>query len=266
MIERPFAIDTTLPQLPRKQDNPPKPKRITSMTLAAAFENKEGVVFCADQQMSHGGVAEPGSFAHYETKVFSASSFLFWATAMCGSGNDAGLIRTFSQDFFKRLGQEEDEDGSLYLGCLRPAVEEILNDLSTKLNAIPSLQLLIGLTAPDHGVVFLKSDGLIVSKAGPVEVLGIGEQSLVRFLIDRAQPSKLNMRQAAVLACAVVWAGKEYCPQYCGGLTDVCLLYAGHKEEEWLERDEITEIERIFKENSSADFLRLLDQASKAIK
>ena len=68
----------------------------------------------------------------------------------------------------------------------------------------------------------LKTDGLIVSPARPVEVFGIGENSLVRFLIDTLHdPNGQTLEEVSALAAFVVAAAKKYCPQYCGGETTV---------------------------------------------
>src|SRR5450755_3767591 len=70
---------------------PPQVKRAKAMTIAAGFQCRDGIVLCADRQMSHGTANDFGSFAHFEKKVYALQSLNIGAT-LCGSGNDGTLI------------------------------------------------------------------------------------------------------------------------------------------------------------------------------
>ncbi len=109
-------------------------KRPMALTIAAGFECAEGFVLCADRQMSHGTANTVGSFAHYETKVFGSAE-LYFAIAICGSGNDGSLTRPFAEAFFK-TAVKDNNNPETDLSKIPIALEDCLNDLTTRIGAI----------------------------------------------------------------------------------------------------------------------------------
>lgn len=212
-----------LPTVPRKRYTWPKPKEPKSLTIAARFECNAGFVLCADRLMSHGTAHELGSFSHYEKKVFELDSFDV-AIAICGSG-PTGLLKAVVESVLTKNAALKDADGNIDLNGTRQILEEALQDIASKLSAVPEqLSLLLAAAAEDGKQQFLRSDGLVVQSASPIEVLGIGEMSLVRYLTDSVFKPDLDLYQLAALAGFVVYAAKRYCPQYCGGQTDIYML------------------------------------------
>ena len=229
--------------LPFKQ---PKPYiRPKIMTIAASFICKDGYVLCADRLMSHGTAGEMGSFASYEQKVFFTGYEDDSQTAaiLCGSGMDGTLLHPISETLFRNLGQYDEEK-------VPATLERTLNDYTERLGRRPELQLL--LFESTHGGL-IKSDGLIVSAARSVEILGIGETSLVRFFTDMFPPSEMHIKEAVVLAALVVWAAKEYCPQYCGGQTDIVTFSIFDTWPEQVDAKKIAAMEMAFKSGIKTD-------------
>jgi hypothetical protein len=193
------------------------------LTIAAGFECKEGFVLCADRLMSHGTAHELGSFSHYEKKVFELS-YTGVAIAICGCGPTT-LLKAVAETVLAKNAVLKDADGLVDLNGTRQILEEALQDIASKLSAVPEqLSLLLAATTVDGKQQFLRSDGLVVQSASPHAVLGIGETSLIRYLIDSVYKPDLDLYQLAALAGFVVYAAKRYCPQYCGGQTDIYML------------------------------------------
>ncbi len=101
--------------------------------------------------------------------------------------------------------------------------------------------------------------------AGPIEVIGMGETSLISFLTDTLYHPELTINQGAVLGILLVLAGKTYCPQYCGGSTDVCILKTDFEFCNWLDAKQIESIEAFLRENQKRRLKTLLSEAEKIL-
>lgn len=214
----------------------PKVREKRIMTIAAGFRCKDGLVLCSDRLMAHGGHVDPGAFAHYEKKMFTGGG-LVWAVGQCGAANDATLMRPFSQMFFAALKAQESgtpESGGVYLqppraSSVKPTLENSLADFAAQIGQLPEMNLLVGYV-DDHNSVLLKTQGVIVEDAKPVEVLGTGDRSVVDFLVESLYPQELQdsegllVGQAIGLGALILHFAKVYCPQYCGGDTDIYVL------------------------------------------
>ena len=164
--------DCLLLQL-RKPYSPPHrepiTKRVRAMTIAVGFQCKDGFVFAADRQMSHGTAADFGSFSHYEEKVFGIDSVSFHAM-LCGAGGHGNLIRSFAEAFFANLSAGENEETSTYLSLYQTCaiLETTLNDFATKINQRGGVRLRP--TFVNHvlfptavGLVFEPKDAVVVA-------------------------------------------------------------------------------------------------------
>jgi len=253
---------------------PLKPKGGNGMTIAVGFQCKNGFVFASDRQMSHGQATDYGGFSHYETKTFGIDSVSFSAV-LTGAGNHGDLIRPFAEALFANLSEGESHETETYLSIdqTRTILDATLNDFASKGNAVPDASFLLALVRGEEQQ-FLRSDGLIIRTAGPVEILGIGDTSLVRYLTDSIHSPDLGSLYAVCLAAYVVYAAKKYCPQYCGGLTDVHLLSGGRKPvdgvfwDAWttVEPDEITALEDLYARRAKEHLLGVTEEAADLLK
>jgi hypothetical protein len=255
------------------------------LTIAAGFQCREGFVLCADQQMSHGDASQPGSFANYDRKVFGCSGRGFSA-AICGAGVDGDFLRPAAERILARLMSHEREELDItpereeeleraYASGWQPlswqtqrsrVVREELEGLAVTLGATANLLQLVAIVGTDGRFQFLKTDGLLVHHAKPTaEVLGIGETSLVYYLIDFLYRPDLTIKQIATLAAFVVTVGKKYCPQYCGGPTDIIMLRLEDHSLSMLNISQIATLERIFWEEGPRNIHRVLNQAASTI-
>lgn len=251
----PLVPSVSLPKTPQKPHNPRDERKGRTLTIAAGFRCKNGVVLCADRLITHGGPDEPGSFASYETKVFAVENFFSFSAIACGAG-DASLIRPIAESFLSALRNCQ-QPPELRMSLAKSILEDTLNDFAAKIASIPDVQLLIAANDDKGNQQFLRCQGLVVHPANDTEVLGIGENSLVRYLIDSVYREDMDLNELVSLAVLIVQVAKKYCPQYCGGDTDV---YALSKSYEFLDATPIVraEINRLEK--------RLLEELPKQIR
>ena len=213
--------------------------------------------------MAHDASDNYASVPHYEKRVFS-----WWrwtqGAALCGVGNNGALIRPFADSFFGKL--ERLAEGDLVEGAY-DAFEATLSEFRTKMGNIPSFSILMAAATRGRSL-FLKSAGLIISTAQPVEIMGIEEVSLVKYLIDSVFGPNLDLRQMAALAVLAVYAAKKYCPRYCGGQTDVCVLPKDYTlaNEIPLDESQVNELEALLAARTAEQLRDLIEKAAGMMK
>lgn len=243
--------------LPYPQRKPyiPVPHRAKAMTMAAAFECQDGYVLCADRLMTHGKHTEFGSFAHYEKKVFVLNDIDF-AIAMCGSG-DTLIMRAVANSVIGKLKDENNRP------TLVSAFEETLSETTAKLGLAPDTSFILTSVTESGEAQSLRADGLLVQRSSEVEILGIGETSLVRYLIDSAYTFDMSLNELSALAAFIVYAAKKYCPQYCNGQTDVCVL---PRKFMWdkipMSEEKINELESFFAAKMPEQIKKIVQEAA----
>lgn len=266
-MNRPPFPPNRFPQRPKPPYIPLTKRGTKAMTIAAAFKCAEGYVLCADSQMSHGGAQESGSFSHFEDKVHWTDGYSY-AAGVTGAANDGTLIRPFAQKLFHNLTQQENPQEAMYVTgrSAESAIESTLNDLSTRINAYPELNMLVAVASSDGDVQLFRTDRLLIHVAGPAEVLGMGEQSAIRHLIDSVYEPRFPMKRVAAMAVAVVYLAKKYCPQYCGGPTTVCAVSGSFRPDVTaLMPDEILKIESLFRRRMERGLSDFVTEASEII-
>ncbi len=261
MTIRSFAPVQSLSNLPRKPYIRPVPqsaKKARAMTIAVGFECNEGFVLGADRLITHGRPNESGSFAHNELKVFKIES-VDVSAVVCGSG-DAVLLRPIAESFLGKIELNK-VNAQIDVSVAKQILEETLNEFSAKINSIPDLSLLMAIATYEGSSLFLRSDGLVVYPASSTEVLGIGETSLVRYLIESVYRPDLSLTQVIALTTIVIYVAKKYCPQYCGGLTDIRVLPKQFDLFNSIEVDVriVDAIEKSFIEKQAKSLLNLID-------
>jgi len=263
------------PQRPEKHkpfpDRPPKPYiaplKAKAVTIAAGFSCQEGFVFCADRLMAHGGHTDPGAFAHYEEKVF-AKRGNYYCALFCGAG-ETDLLKTVKQQLWTKFSEteRENEGEGLPLASIQGILEDILAEIATKIDGVPDVSSLF-VARDDQGQFrYLRSDRQIVRPVQGTEILGSGDLSVVRFILDSTHRPDLTLAQTTALAALTVYLSKQYCPQYCGGDTDIYRVFQGEDICEWdaVKRSKIEEIERIFKKSIRHRMLQSVNEAASAV-
>jgi 20S proteasome alpha/beta subunit len=211
-----------LPKLPVKTYIRPDKREGKALTIAAGFRCNDGIVLCADRLITHGGPNESGSFSHYEPKVFAIEDYSSFSAIACGTGN-ASLIRPIAESFLTAL-QNCQQPADIRMSLCKSIMQDTLNDFFGKLAEIPDVHLLIAASDDKGRQQFLRCEGLIVHDANDIEILGLGENSAVRYLIDSIYRKDMDQSELATLATLIVHVAKKYCPQYCGGETDIHMI------------------------------------------
>ena len=128
---------------------------------------------------------------------------------------------------------------------------------------MPQITTLAGCVKPHHKQVELfRTYDLIVDEAQPFEVIGIGEESLVSYIKDRLFRPSLSLQEAASLAVYIIQAGKEYCPQWCGGPTDIEILKPEYPLRIVLTQRKIEELEEAFNAGGKLHLRSLLGEVA----
>ncbi len=193
---------------------PERPQRGKTVTISASVMVADGVIMCADRMVSH------GDFAHYDLKLFGVRGDNF---AAIGTGaGDYDAITSITEGFLHSIVSAK---GNTQMDDIPRKLEDFLAEKLRNVSD-PHVWLLFA---------FMKDDGIYdvwssynctvrhVSPSVP-EVIGIGDNSLIRYLADSLYHLSLTLKQGIALAVYIVWAAKKYCPAYCGGPTDIWVL------------------------------------------
>jgi hypothetical protein len=220
------------------------------MTIAASFRCFEGVVMCADRLISHGRADQGPSFGHFESKI--------WHESGTGDGTHYAALIAASGDFptakvvadgVLRFAEEMHTNLSATYPDVKLALQKELDDVYARAVSNDDLSLLVAVQESPHTFDVLRSDNLRVNVTNSVELVGIGENSLARFLTDNLFSELMSLEEAAILGALVIYQAKKYCSQYCGGRTDVWALNE-IGEIQGLSEDEIDSLEALFAKQS----------------
>lgn len=181
------------------------------MTIVAGFRCTDGIVLCADQQVS-----SVGFHKYFETKI-AARDGLIEAIAFAYAGLPS-LAREAREKIMKVLDNRELSNEVVY-----EAADEVLTNMGRQYAEV-ELQLLIGVvTVSGDGPAIIKFDGKGLHTADDLSFLGVGDSSLVHFLADALYSDKMTTKEAADLGIYIVHKAEQYV-DHCGGPIDVLLV------------------------------------------
>ncbi len=183
------------------------------MTIVLGFRCADGVVMCADQQ-----ITAPGAFKYHQTKItvedFEGFSAVF---AYAGQPGLALEVHDKIAKVLRDLGEQKSVSDAV-----RQSVDSVLSDMG-RLYTQLELQMLIGTTAVHQKAALVGFDGKSVHAALPFNYLGIGESSLIRFLAQKLYTTKIDVRAGVDLGAYLVKKAEDYIDG-CGGPIDVVTL------------------------------------------
>lgn len=173
------------------------------MTIAVGFTCQDGVVICADRQLTN-----PGGFKYEERKIFSSRGgecqFMF---SYAGFPDAANMMFDKVKDAIPEIlsgKPPHSQDAKLTL-------EKIYKSPHTK-----GLQTLIGIRIRHFPAFLLKTFNNTVVE-GRAEWIGSGDSSALRYLADFLVPSHLGIHEAEVLANYIVFVASRYVDGCAGG-------------------------------------------------
>ena len=183
------------------------------MTIVLGFRCTDGVVICADQQ-----ITAPGAFKYHQTKItvedFEGFSAVF---AYAGQPGLALEVHDKIAKVLRDLGEQESVSDAV-----RQSVDSVLSDMG-RLYTQLELQMLIGTTAVHQKAALVGFDGKSVHAALPFNYLGIGESSLIRFLAQKLYTTKIDIRVGVDLGAYLIKKAEDYIDG-CGGPIDVVTM------------------------------------------
>jgi 20S proteasome alpha/beta subunit len=204
MIARP------LPKPIQKPYIQPGTRKGKAMTIVAGFRCTDGIVLCADQQVS-----AVGSHKYFETKIVARDGFIE-SIAFAYSGLPS-LAREAREKMMKILKEIELSNDAVY-----EAADQVLTNMGRQYADV-ELQLLIGVVVMAEEPALIKFDGKGLHTAHNVSFLGIGDSSLVRFLADTMYSPEMTTKEALDLGIYIVHKAEQYI-DHCGGPIDVLTL------------------------------------------
>jgi hypothetical protein len=75
----------------------------------------------------------------------------------------------------------------------------------------------------------------------------------------------MNEKQGAALAVLIIQLAKKYCPQYCGGITDVSYFFDAAPYQYDLRDDEVEALERRLSRETKQALSVVIDEASRQL-
>jgi hypothetical protein len=238
-----------LPNKPQKPYSLVPRRQKTTIAVSIAFKN--GVLFAADRLITIGDPGQVAAFGYYDKKIWSDSNTFYSAAMSTGCGSQKGL-RWFGQTALPKLlrfseQDKEEED----FPTAKPTLELVLNDVPEAFEddvLSDGTTFFVGYSQLPGELETFVIDRGVIRLAEPFEVVGIGENSAIRHLQDLFhRPETMTIEEAAALGVLIIQAGKHFCPQYCGGTTDICALKRGNDDFYSLDEKDVTELENYFK-------------------
>ena len=180
------------------------------MTIGVGFLCPDGVVLCADRQMTGQG------YKFQESKIFSIQrrdySFIF---SYAGDPDAARMMFERTRDTMRRVTVGDNESMK---DAIKRTLEKTFTDKQTK-----GLHTLIGIrTKEEHFLLKTKGNRVV---EGFTEYIGFGDSSALRYLCDFLLEQQLPACKALVLGSYIVSVAGRYV-EYCGEDSNHATLYA----------------------------------------
>jgi hypothetical protein len=200
-----------------------KVRKAKSMTIGVALHCSDGIVLCADRQLTK------GDLKFYECKITGLSvGNCSLAVTYSNSRELMGFIwdRMFNAD---RLAEVR------AFSEIRRIFEDTIQE-AYKSYPEADAEILLAVSLNPHepeddwGLELLKATRHGVREIVDFECIGIGDSSLVRYLIGIIGKEQPEVQEGAALAAYLVKQAKQYIDG-CGGDTDLMIIRNGKEPE-----------------------------------
>lgn len=181
------------------------------MTIGVGFLCSDGVVMCADRQITGQG------YKFQQSKIFSIQrqdySFIF---SYAGDPDAARMMFEKTRNAMRQVAVNDRESAK---DTIKRTLEKVFGDKQTK-----GLQTLIGIrTKEEHFLIKTKEKKVV---EGVAEYIGAGDSSALRYLCDFLLDQQMSVVEALVLGSYIVSVAGRYV-EYCGEDSNHATLYAG---------------------------------------
>jgi hypothetical protein len=210
------------------------------MTIAAGFKCMDGVVLCADSQVSYGDLMK------FPTQKLFLLDRQWGQVGLAGSGEIGDIIDTIQQQIFEAIEREHETPEKV-----RREIKRVLLDIyRNELAVFPAededektVELLIGIRIGKAQPELFKSYSTLVRRMNGYSVIGTGV--LVKYIADNFYWEGFTVAQAILLSVCLLVVAKRYI-QTIGGESNIVALTpeGGHIWPVW----KIVQKERYFDE------------------
>ena len=213
------------------------------MTIAAGFCCSDGVVICADRELTYPEAVRLDAF---KVRTFSSVNL---EGAVTGAGDWAYLLMAL-QTIQKEMGsaQNFEEVEGRFQGIVLDIYER--NIALYPDHPKPTFDLLLGVRWCDGRRILLQSNATAFTASNKFEVLGVGME-LGRHLADILYSPSMSSQQVCLLAAYILRLAKKYV-QFVGGHSDIYSLTGDEEDARsrdwnlaWLEHD-FADIDNLF--------------------
>jgi len=180
------------------------------MTIGIGFLCSDGVVICADRQMTGAGF----KFEDSKIYIFYAGESVF-AFTYAGDPDAARMMLEKSKEALYPVMARASEFEN-FGNFVSKALEPVFRDRQSK-----EVQSLIGGVAYNEPFL-IKTKGTKVVSAS-ADYIGFGDSSVLRYVCDLLLPSEFNVSEAQILASYLVSVAGRYV-QYCGDTPDHAVI------------------------------------------
>ena len=203
------------------------------MTIALGLPCREGLLICADQEVS-----APGGDKFYEERISCVD--LFGSALVSSYGGSSDLWKEAIEKISRRLLelQGPEEEGDV---CVTPqAIYDTADEVFTTMGRPANLQMLIGVGGVFNTPELFVFDQGAMHRAAGITCVGAGELSLIRYLAENLYSPSMTLESAKNLGIYLIAKAAQYVSGV-GAPMDAVVI-AGHQPE-WLGDTEIKERE-----------------------
>jgi 20S proteasome alpha/beta subunit len=203
------------------------------MTIAVGLPCREGLLICADEEVSARGADK-----YYEERISCLD--LFGSALVSSYGGSSDLwkeaLEKISRKLLELQGPEEEGDV-----CVTPqAIYDTADEVFTAMGRPSNLQMLIGVGGVFNTPELFVFDQGAMHRAAGISCVGAGESSLVRYLAENLYSSSMTLEAAKNLGIYLIATAAKYVTGV--GAPIDAIVIAGHQPE-WLGDTEIKERE-----------------------
>ncbi len=195
-------------------DTPPKPKtpRGKAMTIAAGFRCQDGIILCADRQIS-----SVGRHKYSEEKILPIDG-VNWKVALTYAG-EPGLAKEARDKIVIGLRAAQTLSRQEFMDVC----DDVLTNRMVRQYVDLDLWLLVAYTAKKEEPELMVFDGKALFVGAGFHCFGVGDSSLIRFLEKNLYSPDISCEFGEVFAIYLVGQAKKYI-DHCGGETDILTL------------------------------------------
>jgi hypothetical protein len=203
------------------------------MTIALGLPSQEGLLICADEEVS-----ARGGDKYYEERISCVD--LFGSALVSSYGGSSDLWKEAVEKISRRLLelQGPEEEGDV---CVIPQqIYDTADEVFTGMGRPSNLQMLIGVGGVFNSPELFVFDQGAIHRAAGITCVGAGESSLIRYLAESLYSPSMTLEAAKNLGIYLISKAAQYINGV-GAPIDAVVI-TGHQPE-WLGDTEIKQRE-----------------------